>query len=161
MTVSNVEKKVASNAVMKRYEKLVQPHLKEIQKQKARGVPESDIARKYGIGARTWSRWKECIKELYDALETAKVMHTEKLVAKATQAASGYYVTETIETFNRDGVLVKSEKKRKFIKPDNLLLMFLIKHQDPEHYGDITVEGNTDVQITFVPAKKKNKKEEK
>lgn len=155
----NVAKKTVSDTVMKRYKKLVQPKLNLVRDLKARGVPESDIAKELGIGYQTFIRWKKAIQELAMTLDTAKTMHLQLLVGKATEAACGYYFTETKNVYDEVGNLVKTEKHRKWVKPDALLLMFLIKHEDPETYGDITVEGNADVHISFVPAKKKNIKE--
>jgi len=161
MTANNTEKKIVSDKVMKRYAILIRPYLKDIRKLKARGVPECLIAEKYGISYTTWNRWKSSIKELYTICETAKAIHTEKLEAKATRIAEGYFVDEVTETYGKDGVLIKTEKKHKFIRPDGIMVMFLLKHLRPEMYADINVGMQQDVNITFVPTAKKAKGKDK
>ena len=154
MAAVNAVKKPINNRILKRYGLLIEPHLETIIKLHSEGMSEKSLAAKYGISYATWNRWKKLFPMMEEGLILSYQMHTQQLEESASKVAIGYYIDEETKTYDRNNKLTKREIKHKFVRPDTLILMFLLKARKPEMYKDLMSGEKTEVNITLTPVKR-------
>lgn len=155
MAATNTLIKPINARILKRYSLLIEPNLETIIKLHSEGMSEKSLAAKYGIGYATWNRWKKLFPEMSEGLILSYQMHTQQLEETGSKVAMGYWVDEVTEIYDRSGKLTKREVKHKFVRPDTLILMFLLKARKPEMYKDLMNGEKTEVSINLVPVKRK------
>lgn len=115
-----------------KYDDLVKPYLKTIQKKVRQGVTESEIAKALNISVATLNNYKLKYPELLKALSKNKGKDVlEKLKNAGIEAATGYYrENETTQiVFDKDGNPKKSKTVTKTWYPPNPTLnIFYVKN---------------------------------
>ena len=119
---------MAKRGAKNKYETLVKPYLKEINKKIRSGVTEYEIAKSLGISMASLSNYKRQYPELMEALSRDKGKDIlQQLINAGIQAAIGYYKDEVnIETL-KDGSK-KEVITRKWYPPNPTLNQFYVKN---------------------------------
>lgn len=119
------------------YDTLVEPYLDEVKKM-AGTLSEGQIARRLGITADTFVRYKKQHPELVAALIDGRRELVESLKEALKKKGLGFPYTEKKTTVREvDGVLTKTiENFERYSPPDTGAIHLLLKNLDPEWRND-------------------------
>ena len=120
------------------YDTKVQPHLKEISEW-IQTMTEAQVAKKLGIGYRTFQRYKEDHAELQKALSKGKESLVVELKGILKKKALGYYYREVKTTTREEAdgrTIVITEETEKYAHPDTGAIHLLLKNLDETWRND-------------------------
>lgn len=117
---------MAKSGRKNKYDDLVKPYLKDINKKVREGITEAEISKALGISVATLNNYKLKHPELVEALTKNKGADVlQDLVNEGIKSAKGYWVEEETTTYGRDedgNVVVKGVVKSKKWIPANPVL---------------------------------------
>lgn len=108
-----------------------------------KGLSNVQIAQNIGISEQTLYKWADKYDEFGEALKKTKEVLVYDVENAMYKAAQGYFVTETETTKNKDGKIISTKTKDRWIPPNTAAQIFLLKNKDPENWRE-----RTDVAIT-------------
>ena len=121
-----------------KYETVVLPNLKLIERWKRNGASEEEIAKRLGIAYSTFNLYKSQKSELSEALKKgAEVVDTE-VENTLLKRALGYEYDETTKERNDSGELIVTKVVHKQVVPDVTAQIFWLKNRCPDKWRDKT-----------------------
>ncbi len=128
---------MARRGAKSKYEQLVKPYLKDINKKVREGVIESEIAKALGISVATLNNYKKQYKEFAEALSKDKGADVlQKLVNAGIEAAQGGYRENEQAIYKMDDegnpVLVQVIKNKVYQPPNPTLHKFYVLNYGKE-----------------------------
>lgn len=119
-----------------KYETIVLPNLKLIERWKRNGASEEEIAKRLGIAYSTFNLYKAQKSELSEALKKgAEVVDTE-VENSLLRRALGYDYDETTEERSDSGELVITKVVHKQVVPDVTAQIYWLKNRRPQEWRD-------------------------
>lgn len=120
-----------------RYETHVQPRLEEI-KEWYQLNTEDQIAKRLGISAASFQKYKREHAELRDALREGRETLVENLKMSLKKKAQGYYYEESKTTVRQEGGkdVKVIERYKKYAHPDTGAIHLLLKNLDDSWRND-------------------------
>lgn len=119
-----------------KYENIVEPNLKLIERWKRNGASEEEIAKRLGIAYSTFNLYKAQKSELSEALKKgAEIIDTEVENALLKRAL-GYDYDEITKERNDSGELVVTKVVHKQVVPDTKAQIFWLKNRCPDQWRD-------------------------
>ena len=119
-----------------KYETVVMPNLKLIERWKRNGASEEEIAKRLGIAYSTFNLYKSQKSELSEALKKgAEIVDTEVENALLKRAL-GYDYEEITKERNDSGELVVTKVVHKQVVPDTTAQIFWLKNRCPDQWRD-------------------------
>jgi len=114
----------------------IEPNLKFIEGFLSSGHTEESVAKRFGVGKSTWSKYKNEHKELRDVIHRAGLNSTALVVNSLFKRAKGYEYDEIyVESRNVNGLQTEIVKKvTKQVPPDTAAAIFIATNRDPEHW---------------------------
>ena len=118
-----------------RYKREIEPRLNEIAEWCNEGAIDTEIAKRLGISIQTLYDYKRYF-EFAEVLKKSKGNADYKVENSLFKRAMGYTYTETEETINADGEVVKIKKVKKQVAPDTTAQIFWLKNRMKENWSD-------------------------
>lgn len=121
-----------------KYETVVLPNLKLIERWKRNGASEEEIAKRLGIAYSTFNLYKAQKSELSEALKKGAEVVDAEVENALLKRALGYEYDEITKERNGEGELVVTKTVRKQIVPDVTAQIFWLKNRCPDKWRDKT-----------------------
>ncbi len=119
-----------------KYETVVLPNLKLIERWKRNGASEEEIAKRLGIAYSTFNLYKSQKSELSEVLKKgAEIVDTEVENALLKRAL-GYDYDETTKERNDSGELIVTKVVHKQVVPDVTAQIYWLKNRCPKKWRD-------------------------
>ncbi len=119
-----------------KYETVVLPNLKLIERWKRDGASEEEIAKRLGIAYSTFNLYKSQKSELSEVLKKgAEIVDTEVENALLKRAL-GYDYDETTKERNDSGELIVTKVVHKQVVPDVTAQIYWLKNRCPKKWRD-------------------------
>lgn len=108
-----------------------------------KGLTNDQIADNIGISRKTLYEWAAKYSDFGNALKKTKEITVYEVENAMYKSAQGYYVTESETTKDKNGKIINTKEKKRWIPPNTAAQIFLLKNKDPENWRE-----RTDVAIT-------------
>lgn len=110
------------------------------------GLTDEEIAKEFGIGIRTFYRWKKSYPILCQSLKENKRFVDALVEDSLLKKAIGYEIEEVEVTASKDGKNSRIKKSKKWIH-DTTAAIFWLKNRQPDRWRD-TQNINHEGEIT-------------
>lgn len=110
------------------------------------GLTDEQMAKEFGVGIRTFYRWKKTYPEFCQSLKENKDFVDALVEDSLLKKAIGYEIEEVEVTASKDGKNSRIKKTKKWIH-DTTAAIFWLKNRQPDRWRD-TQNLNHEGEIT-------------